>query len=170
MIVELKPGDEFVVRGKTNLSYLIRVAGTFWSTDGECTYNHAGILVNYVGVTFESQRRITYGNLNQYIGCNIMIVRHKDMTKELYDKGFATISDLNGTIYPWWRLGLHLLHLARFFNKSGIPVCSELAGMFEHGCGLRKVFWGLTPDNLADEWRISRYYDIVYEGVWGRGG
>ena len=164
--MKLKAGDVFVVRGKTNLSYLIRVFGKFWSTDGECTYNHAGIIVTPSGTTFESLNRIECANIEQYKGCNILIVRHKKMNRILFSKGFSEVYHLSGTIYPWWRLGLHLFHLARFFNRSGIPVCSELVGMFENACGLRKTFWGLSPDNLADEWRISKHYDIVFEGVW----
>jgi hypothetical protein len=164
--MKLTPGDCFVVRGKTNLSYLIRVFGKFWSTDGECTYNHAGIIVDSLGKTFESLKRIGYADIDQYKGCNILIVRHKKMTPQKVQKGLNVVEKLNGTIYPWWRLGLHLFHLARFFNRSGIPVCSELVGMFENACGLRETYWGLSPDNLADEWKISKYYKIVYDGVW----
>ena len=164
--MKLKAGDCFVVRGDTSLSYLIRVFGNFWSSDGECTFNHAGIILDREGNTFESLNRIGIYNLEIYKGKQILIVRHKKMTSARFLDGFASVNHLNGVIYPWWRLALHLFHLARFFNRSGIPVCSELVGMFENGAGLRKVFWGLTPDNLADEWRISKHYEIVYEGVW----
>ena len=27
-----------------------------------------------------------------------------------------------------------------------------------------KNYWGVTPDNLVDEWRISKYFDIIFEG------
>jgi hypothetical protein len=164
--MKLQAGDCFVVRGNTNISYLIRVAGKFWSTDGECTYNHAGIILNEEGNTFESLNRIDHYKLDGYKGKQIMIVRHKGMNNERYTDGWNFIKRLDGVIYPYWRLALHLVHLARLFNRSGIPVCSELVGMFENGADLREVFWGLTPDNLADEWRISKYYDIIYEGVY----
>ena len=163
--MKLKAGDCFVVRGDTSLSYLIRVFGNFWSSDGECSFNHAGIIIDPDGSTFESKSRIDHYNVEQYKGSQILIVRHKKMTFDMFCKGLTSIIHLDGVRYPWWRLGLHLVHLARFFNRSGIPVCSELVGMFENGAGLRKTFWGLTPDNLADEWRISKHYEIVYEGV-----
>jgi hypothetical protein len=163
--MKLQAGDVFVVRGDTNISYLIRVAGKFWSTDGECTYNHGGIILDDQGNTFESQSRIDHYNIDQRKGNQILIVRHKDMTPTLFANGWEFIKRLDGVIYPWWRLGLHLLRLARFFHRSGIPVCSELVGMFENGAGLRGEYWGLSPDNLADEWKISKYYDIIYEGV-----
>jgi hypothetical protein len=163
--MKLQAGDVFVVKGDTSVAYLIRMFGKFWSSDGECTYNHAGIVLDSEGNTFESKNKIDHYNLDQYRGSQIMIVRHKKMSKSRFGKGWESIKHLDGVSYPWWRLGLHLFHLARFFNRSGIPVCSELVGMFENACGLRKTFWGLSPDNLADEWRISRYYDIVYDGV-----
>lgn len=163
--MKLQPGDVFVVRGDTSISYLIRVAGKFWSTDGECTYNHAGLILDPEGNTFESLSRIDHYKLMAYMGKQIMIVRHKGMTPDRFVMGWDKIKHLDGVIYPWWRLGLHLFHLARFFNRSGIPVCSELVGMFENGAKLRNVFWGLTPDNLADQWRESKYYDVIYEGV-----
>jgi hypothetical protein len=163
--MKLKAGDCFVVRGDTSISYLIRMFGKFWSNDGECTYNHAGIILDDAGNTFESLNRIDHYNLDSYKQKQIMIVRHHVMTALGFQDGWDRVKHLDGVIYPWWRLGLHLFHLARFFNRSGIPVCSELVGMFENGAGLRKTFWGLTPDNLADEWRISKHYEIVYEGV-----
>ena len=165
-MIELHAGDVFVVRGNTNISYLIRMFGKFWSSDGECTYNHAGTILDEQGNTFESRNRIDHYNLNQYNGKQIFIVRQKDMTPEKSQVGWGAVKHLDGVLYPWWRLVLHLVHLARFFNRSGIPVCSELVGMFENGAGLREVFWGLTPDNLADEWRISKFYDIIYDGVY----
>jgi hypothetical protein len=139
--------------------------GKFWSTDGECTYNHAGFFIDGEMHTFESLNKIIQSKFEKYKGCQVMIVRHNKMTPQKFKKGWDSVKHLDGVIYPWWRLGLHLFHLARFFNRSGIPVCSELVGMFENGAGLRKTFWGLTPDNLADEWRISKHYDVIYEGV-----
>jgi hypothetical protein len=162
--MKLKAGDCFVVRGDTSISYLIRMFGKFWSSDGECTFNHAGIILDSDGNTFESLKRIDHYSLDNYKGKEIMIVRHKKMSKTRFNKGWRAIEHLDGVIYPWWRLFLHLVHLAKYLNRSGIPVCSELVGMFENGAGLRKVFWGLTPDNLADEWRISKHYTIVFEG------
>lgn len=164
--MKLQAGDVFVVRGDTSISYLIRVAGKFWSNDGECTYNHAGIIIDGEGNTFESLNRIDHYKLDAYKGNYILIVRHKAMSPIKFSDGWAAIKHLDRVIYPWWRLGLHLVHLARLVHRSGIPVCSELVGMFENGAGLRKVYWGLTPDNLADEWRISKFYSIIFEGIW----
>jgi hypothetical protein len=163
--MKLQAGDVFVVQGTANISYLIRMAGRFWATDGECTYTHAGIILDEQGNTFESLNRIDHYKLDQYKGCQILIVRQRAMTALGFQDGWDAIKHLDRVIYPYWRLGIHLLHLARFINRSGIPVCSELVGMFENGAGLRKVYWGLSPDNLADEWKISKYYDIIYEGV-----
>jgi hypothetical protein len=164
--MKLKAGDVFVVRGDTSISYLIRMFGKFWSSDGECSYNHAGIILDSDGTTFESLNKIASYHISQYIGKQILIVRHKKMTKAKYCQGWNAVSHLAGTIYPWWRLFLHAIHLARYLKRSGIPVCSELVGMFENGAGLREVYWGLTPDNLADEWRISKHHSVIFEGVW----
>lgn len=165
-MLQVEPGDVFVVKGKGNISYAIRTVGWFWSSDAECSYNHAGIVIDSKGTTFESLNRISKANLKDYIGCEILIARHIDMNEERFRKGWLAIKKFDGVIYPWWRLGLHLLHIARFFHPSGIPVCSELSGMFEAYAGLRKVYWGLTPDNLADEYRISKYYLVKFQGVF----
>jgi hypothetical protein len=49
-----------------------------------------------------------------------------------------------------------------------------LTAKFECGCaeyhegketGLLRNWYGVNPDDLADRWRISRYYEIIFEGV-----
>ncbi len=87
------------------------------------------------------------------------------MSREMFIQAWPEISKLNGKIYPYPRLFLHAIGLAKFILWK-YPVCSELVAKFEFECGIRMNLWGINPDNLADEWRISKYYDVIFEGEW----
>jgi hypothetical protein len=166
--VILKPGDLFVVNTNSSiLSRAINIAQKFWSVDNESTYNHAGIIITQSGDTFESLWKVGRYHLSQYDGCKILIVRHNMLTAQGFQNGWDKVKNWEGCLYPVPRLLLHLLHLAKYIRWK-YPVCSELAARFLNGAGLKKYWWGITPDNLGDEWRISRYYDILYDDVFDK--
>lgn len=161
----LEPGMAFAVCSDGWLAWAINVCQAAKATDNESTYNHAGLITSQDGTTFEALGRIRYGNLAGYKGRKIIVVWHKEMTEARFNDGFKAIKTLEGAIYPAPRLALHLIGLAKFVHWR-YPVCSELVAKFEFDAGLRRNWWGINPDNLADEWKISRHYDVVFEGEW----
>lgn len=164
-MLNLKPGDLCVVKTKSAIAGTINAAQRFLSRDGKAEYNHALIILDKQGSTYESLLRIDHYLLSQYIGCPIWIVRHKDMTGKRFKTGFHDILKYDGKLYPAWRLPLHFLHLAQYIHWS-YPVCSELVGLFLNKAGLfNSTGWGWSPDNLADLWAESKYYETIFRGI-----
>lgn len=166
----LKPGMEFVTRGEEGsiLTTGINLSQKFWSTDNNSFYNHAGLLTDDKANTFEALWKLDHYNLNEkYEGRDIYIVERIDLTPEQIAKGLEEIQKLDGSWYPVLRFPLHLLHLAKYIHWK-YPVCSELVAKYEYEMGVRKQWWGITPDNLADEWTISKFYRDVYKGKWSK--
>jgi hypothetical protein len=164
-MVTLRPGMVFAVNSKSLLARAINWCQKVKATDNDSCYNHAGIIVNGEGQTFEALTKIGYSGLYKHKGKEIIVAMHKQMTDKRFNKAWPEISKLNGKMYPFPRLALHLVGLAKFIHWK-FPVCSELVAKFEFECGLRKQWWGVNPDNLADEWDISKHYDVIYKGVW----
>jgi hypothetical protein len=133
------------------------------SLDCEAVYNHAGIVTSEQGDTFESLKKIDHYKLSDYRGCQILIFRRIEMTDDLFQKGYDSVKKYDGTVYPFWRMPLFLLGIAKWFKLY--PVCSELVMQFECGCGLRKKWAGYNPDNISDEVHISKFYQIKFEGI-----
>lgn len=163
--MNLEPGMVFCVCSDSWLAGAINWCQKVKAVDNESHYNHAGLITDRTGTTFEALSKIGYGKLNRYKGCKVIVAKHKNMTDGLFDQGFAPLKSLDGSLYPAPRLVLHLLGLAKFVHWK-YPVCSELVAKFEFECNLRKNWWGINPDNLVDEWRISKYYDVIFEGEW----
>lgn len=159
------PGMVFCVATKTAIARCINFVQAFKATDNESRYTHAGIITGNDGTTFEALWRIGYGNLDVYKGCPVIIARHVRMTRAAFLAAWPAIAKLDRAVYPWLRLPLHMVGLAKYIHWK-YPVCSELVAKFEVKAGLRKNWWGIMPDHLADEWAISRYYDVIYEGEW----
>lgn len=162
--VKLEKGDCFVVKTDGAVSAPIRLVEKVKDLCGEAVYNHAGIIISEAGDTFESLQRIDHYTIHDYKGSQILIFRHISMTDTLFEKGWAAIAGYDGKMYPWWRMPLFLLGIAKWVHCT-YPVCSELLKKFEWGCGIVKHWAGYTPDNIADEVAISRYYTVKYEGV-----
>jgi hypothetical protein len=162
---KLQQGDCFVVKTDGWVSAPIRFIEKWQSLDGEATYNHAGIIVSDTGQTFESLEKIDHYKLDDYKGCQILIFRRIEMTQGLFWPAYKSVLKYDGKVYPAWRMPLFILRIAKWFRWT-FPVCSELVMMFECGCGLRKKWAGYSPDNIADEVRISKFYQIKFEGVW----
>ena len=160
----LRAGDLFTTNGSGFIAKAIRVVQWFWSTDNEAPYNHSGIIINDQGATLESRWHFAKYFLEDYIGYHILVVRHKDMNKVRFIQGYDAVKRDIGRTYPWWRLPIHMVRLAKFFNW-GRGVCSEQTGKFMKGAGFHNIVYGLTPDDLADRWRIDRDMTTVFEGV-----
>lgn len=166
MPVKLNKGMVFAVCSDSSFARWINAVQKVKAVDNEAMYNHAGIIVSERGRTFEALSKIKYSDLDGYTGSKILIARYKSMTDDMFDRAWPEIVKLNGTIYPFPRLVLHLVGLAKFVHWK-FPVCSELVAKFEFEAGIRKNWWGIMPDNLADEWQMSKHYEIVYDGIWG---
>jgi len=164
-MIRLSPGMEFAVSSHSDLAHCINFMQKVKAVDNESTYNHAGIIVDEKGITFEALMKIKYSTLDQYKGRQIIIVCHKEMGPRRFALAWPEIQKLNGKIYPFPRLLLHAVGLAKYVHWK-YPVCSELVAKFEFEAGIRKQWWGINPDNLVDEWHISKYYEIVFEGIW----
>ncbi len=162
----LKPGDYFCVRTDSWIAGAILAVQRIKALDREARYNHAGIVVSADGTTFESLRRIGHYDINRYAGCDILVARHRDMTPNVFLKGYREVKKWDGTVYPAWRLVLHALGLAKFLHAIDIPVCSELVVEHCRHAGLCDYpGYGWNPDHLADKFRNYRCYDTVYEGA-----
>lgn len=167
--MELKPGDVFVVKTKSKIANAILAIEHILSEDHEAEYTHGGIILDGEGNTFESLRHINHYNLDLYKDCHIFIARHLKMDEECFNQSLSSIIKYDGQNYPWWRLLLFLGGMADDLYRIDRPVCSELVALFLKGSGLRPEHsWGVSPDNLADEWHSkSLTYTTVFEGVWG---
>ncbi|MDP3284734.1 MAG: hypothetical protein Q8M56_09945 [Desulfobacterales bacterium] len=173
----LKPGDEFATKNPMALGVAINIVQKAKSVDNESTYTHAGIITGAAGTTLESLWTVKSQNIwVAYEGKKTLIVRNINMHSDVYAAGYAKIKKHIGQGYPFPRLFLHLLHCAKWVHWDHV-VCSELAAKFEAGCseylddklpgntGFMRNWYGVNPDDLADRWRISRYYEIVFEGI-----
>jgi len=164
----LQPGDVFAVQTPAFFGRLIRIRDKIRSSDYEAIYNHCALIVGDGYQTFESRRRITFYNLERYLGRHIIIARPvtKDFVQIAATK--KIVMKYDGKAYPWWRIILHAISpaYARWIHGSGVPVCSELVAEYLYLIGIRhQYFWGTTPDILADEWRHWREYDVIFCGV-----
>jgi hypothetical protein len=140
------------------------------SVDNESTYGHAGIILSPQGETFESLWTIRKNHLDEYNGCKVLIGRAIWPSQDDQNKAIAkVISDHEGMRYPWWRLPLHMIGLAKFISVGIFPVCSELTVKKEIESGV--TAWGSrwagkNPDHVADAIRRWDAYEPIFEGIW----
>lgn len=169
MDIQLKPGDVFASKNPQGLGRAILIAQSYKSADEAAEYGHTGIITSSYGNTVEAVWSIKEQNLfDAYKGMKVLVARWQGMDDVAYKCGYNAIKKNIGRVYPWYRLVWHLLGLARWFHVFKTPVCSELTAMFLIGAGAVTLEgtepWGATPDSLVDEWRISKYFDILWEG------
>lgn len=171
----LAPGDEFATKNPMALGMAINFVQRAKSVDNESTYTHSGIIIDPYGATLEALWTVKSQNLwDAYKGEKVLIVRNIYMNLAVYVAGFCKIRDHIGQWYPAPRLFLHLIGLGKWIHWDRV-VCSELTAKFEAGCaeylgpdkaaGFMRNHYGVNPDNLVDRWKISRYYETVFEGV-----
>lgn len=168
--MDLRPGDVFATSNPNGLGAAICLAEKLKSPDGEADYGHTGIIQTVEGKTLEAVWKIQEQNLFEaYKGDRVLIARFAGSENAWsLRKGFEAVNPLKNRIYPFHRLFLHAIGLARWVHWLKTPVCSELTAMFLISAGVPmscgKNYWGITPDNLVDEWRISKHFDIIFEG------
>jgi hypothetical protein len=169
-MIQLQPGDCFVVKTDSKLAGLVNWGQALWSHDNRAEFNHAGIVVKEDGTTFESLSRIGHYYLGRYAGSRILVVRYGEMIPERFWFGYGQVKRYDGKLYPFWRLPLHLVNVAKFIHWTH-PVCSELVGRFLNAAGITpNTGWGTTPDDWADLWREmirndARKLTVVCDGV-----
>lgn len=170
MKVELKPGDVFASQNPQGLGKAILMAERSKSADEKAEYGHTGIILDASGRTLEAVWSIRMQNLFvNYAGTKVIIARWKSMDSAAFERGWNGVKNQVGRRYPYHRLLFHLLGVARWIRFENTPVCSELTSMFLIKTGAITLEgdkpWGCTPDNLVDEWRISKFFDVIYEGI-----
>jgi len=171
----LCPGDEFATKNPMALGAVINFVQAAKSVDNESEYSHTGIILDPFGATLEALWTVESQNLwEAYAGDKILIVRNINMNPDVYAAGVMKIRKHIGQWYPAHRLLFHFLGLAKWVHWDRI-VCSELTAKFEVGCaefmgpdrtsGFMRNYYGVNPDNLVDRWKLSRYFNIVFEGL-----
>ena len=179
-MITLRPGDIFVSENPSAfLKFFIMHAQKAMAMDSHAKYGHAGIIVDSEGKTFESGIRVQgmngirigYGNLfEDYIGTEVMILRHEKMTEKVFRDAFIPLAvEYNKKIYPIWRLPLMLSPmLARKLHLTNSGVCSEIAAKLLYNAELLPEWKSVYPDYLADlghEIYGMKKFHVVWEGV-----
>lgn len=166
MKITLQPGDRFYVHNKGCVPDLINIFQAFKSKDKKSEFSHSGLIIDWNGQSAESRKKINMYHINDFVGCPIMIVRDNKMTPEKFIEGWAYVRKHLGKTYPVLRLGLFAIGMADKIHWEH-PVCSEFVSKFDVGAWLRHEWWGLSPDNLADEARDNpTRYQILFKGIW----
>jgi len=161
----LKPGYVFASHSNAFLGKAIRLVERIKSRDNEASYNHTGIILAETGRAIEALTTIKETNFyDEYRGQKVLIVNWRYMSETGFKQGYEAIRETTGSWYPWPRFVLFLVGMAKFIHWK-TPVCSELTARFLDAAGDRRNYWGINPDDLVDEWRISKHYDVIYEGV-----
>lgn len=170
-ILNLEPGAVFGTRNPMALGRAINAIQWYYSSDGESTYSHSGIILNEQGETYEALWRIRKGDLREYLGQNIIVARYSSLSSFSFKTALMRLmARHHGQFYPVWRLPLHLLGpLSKLISWRGkFVVCSELVAEFLYLAGLRHgQYIGTNPDQLADEWRRWQGWKILGEGILG---
>jgi hypothetical protein len=158
--IHLKPGDLFGTWNPVALGRTINGIQYFWSSDGESTYSHSGIIETAQGDTYEALWTIRANHLRKDTGQQIIIARFEDLSIDLFRNAMAKLKARHyRQIYPFWRLSIHIFGpLAKRVSWKGKwVVCSELMAELEYLLGLRhSQYPGTNPDRLADEWPGGR--------------
>jgi len=176
MLPAIRMGDVFCVDSNSILSAAIRKVTGFWSSDGSSEYNHAGVIIDHTGRTFETLWTARENVLDAYDNKLILIVRPIiDVDGELIEDtqkahGIQKMRNTKeGALYPVHRLFLHFIPpLARYFSTGRYDICSELVTS-EYLKPPPMNAWrgsaeGINPDVLADRLRSSRLYETIFEG------
>jgi hypothetical protein len=167
---QLQAGDIVGAKNPQCLGTIIRIGEILQSESLKAEYTHSIIIETPEGGTIEAVWKIERQNLfTAYKGEQVCIARWKDMTPAAYQKGYDAIKNQIGDIYPYSRLFLDLFGLGKFLKLSKDDDCVELAAQFLIGCGADLLcgtnYKGLTPQQLVDEFRISKFFDIIFEGI-----
>ena len=166
-------GDKFLSENPQFLGNLINKVSSFYSVDNKSEYSHSGIITNTDGTILEASWTVQHNNLLEtYEGKKVLVARHNEMTINKFNSGMKKIEEHIGQIYPFPRLLLHLIGLAKHVHWNRV-VCSELCAKFLFGADLFSYkYFGVTPDLLNDifkkelnDERTGPKYKIVYENI-----
>lgn len=166
-MLQLQAGDMFLVHGHGLLPEGINNIQAWWSKDGKSSYAHSGVILDNKGTTLECRWYVESNNFHElYKGKDVLVVRYVDLKPEKFQEGYDRIIKHKGEFYPIMRLPLHALHLARHIHWYKV-VCSELVAKFAFTIGARDCdqWFGTNVDDLEDEFKHWRVYDVIYEGV-----
>lgn len=164
---KLKAGDLFCSSLGQVLGFMINVVQRHKASDNEATFSHAGIVETSEGGIIEACWHVERSSLfEKYSDGDLLVARYIGMDEENFEEGMGKIKKHIGQFYPVHRLFLHLLGLAKYIHWDRI-VCSELVAKFLVGAGARQNWYGVMPDDLADEFRNFRIYDVVYDSMKG---
>jgi hypothetical protein len=172
---DLQPGDVFSSEGGMGVfSAGIRLVERVHSRDNEATYGHAGLIIDPAGAVLDTLWTVQRTQLSRYAGQRVIIARPvRQMNGRPVDAGTVRlclraieIMDA-GRWYPAHRILLHLVPpLAKYVAAGAHKVCSERTAAYLADINTRPLPWaGATPDMLADEWRVWRNFDVLFEGV-----
>lgn len=166
MDIQLQKGDLFATVNPMALGRGINAIQWFWSGDGQSCYSHAGIIINEQGDTFEALWTVKSVNLfKAYAGKNVIIARPKISASIIDIELDFLMKEHKGKIYPFWRLGMHLIPPLAKIALFNMLVCSELVAKFEYKIGARHgQYKGTAPDTLADEWINWKIFDVIFQG------
>jgi len=166
MEMRLEPGMIFCSQSAGVIGKTINFFQKLNASDNNSEYSHSGIITSAFGDTFESLTTIRKSTLKPYTGKKILIGRNKNMTMELYQKGWAAVKPHEGQVYPYWRLPMQLIPWVGKMGRGNWPVCSELTCKFLAACDNMCFYWkGKCPDDIADMIIRWKAWDTVFEGV-----
>lgn len=167
----VQPGDIFLTASNQLFGRGIRFVERMFSLDRDAKYNHSGIILAGDGETLESLWTVKRQNLyRDYAGRPVLVARCNQVTQYGLEKAMQSVLSREGTFYPFLRIPLHVLGLAKWLHWKPV-VCSELVVSFldaatcETGCGEFRHWYGWTPDHLHDAVRTWRMFETVFDGV-----
>ena len=172
---EMIRGDVFCVTGSMGLvSAGIRLVEKIWSEDNEATYGHSGIVANNCGLILDTLWRVRWNRLDEYRGQQVLVarpvqtMRGVDISESWKKVALDAIAGESlGRWYPVHRLALSLLPpVAKYASAGKLLMCSERTAKYLACLSARgEVYAGINPDDLADEWRRWKNFDVIYEGA-----
>lgn len=174
--IDIRPGDIFCSKNPEGLGPVINFVQRLTSVDRASEFGHAGVILNAEGKTFEARWRVGKYSLRDYVGVRVLIGRNRQMTTKRFIAGWKSISHLDGTVYPFWRLALFILPPFMRPNWTGRGVCSEVDDFFLGGTGIVDpatgkpyAFAGRNPDNLADmirRWGGPGGWSVIMDDIF----
>ena len=166
-MIQLRKGDIFLTRNPMMLGRVINAVQKFNSPDNASVYSHAGIIIDESGKTLEALWTVKSQNIyKDYKGIDVLVMRYSGMSDEAFKAGMKSIHRHVGDFYPVLRLFTMIIPQIAKHLYIGHSVCSELAGEFLNGAGLKDIYWkGWTPDSLHDYTRNHRDFSVVHEGI-----
>lgn len=167
--LSLRHGDIVCTCGDNLLQNAIKGVEKAWSKDDEASFNHALILIDKKGTTFEALETVSRRNLYEaYSGCRVKIFRYAGMSEFIFKIGFNEIKKHEGNYYPVWRFFLHLIPpLSKRIGTGNNLVCSELVSKFLNKCGVPGFYpyLGKTPDDIHDICSNYKDWNTIYDIV-----